>query len=267
MKIRDLKWRELLFLLQSSFFIANLNAGIDDAVLRFSTPGPEHYADMRMVVDGECYALVWSPVGTSFSGFNADGTAVSPSDRVVLAAPLAKGGRCPEVLFQVPAATFAELKGGEWSVCLVDTRNARGVPVGALENIPQRVNRWGVVKSGVVLESANSTGTTASSARLRAAASASTQRGTGTMAGILSEVPPGAASPTITAIDVADGKVRLEVSDTVPYLTYTLSSGETPEDMEEDASAELIDGKAGGAIEIRARETDGNRFFKVIRAE
>lgn len=263
MKTRNLKWREFLLLLLSSFSVASLKAGIDDAVLRFSTPGPDHYADMRMVVDGECYALVWSPVGTSFSGFNADGTAVSPSDRVVLAAPLAKGGRCPEVIFQVPAATFAELKGGEWSVCLVDTRNARGVPVGVLESIPQRVNRWGVVKSGVVLESANSTGTTASSARLRAAASASTKRGT--MAGILSKVPPGAASPTITAIDVADGKVRLEVSDTVPYLTYTLSSGETPEDMEEDTSADLVDG--GGAIEIRTRETDGTRFFKVIRAE
>ena len=263
MKIRDLKWRGLLLFFQSSFFIANLNAGIEDTILRFSTPGPDHYADRRMVIDGECYALVWSPAGTTFSGFNADGTAVSPADRVVLAAPLAKGGRCPDVIFQVPAATYAELKGGEWSVCLVDTRNARGVPLGVSENRPQRVNRWGVVKGGITFESANSS--TTSSTRLRSAASATTRRGT--MAGVLSEVPSDVASPTITSIDVADGKVSLEVSGTVPYLTYTLSSGESLEDMEKDASADLVDGEIGGAIAIRARETDGNRFFKVIRAE
>ena len=68
-----------------------------DKVLRFSTVGPDRYADGSVVVDGECYALVWSPAGKTFSGFNADGTPVSSRDRVVLAGALAQGGKCREL--------------------------------------------------------------------------------------------------------------------------------------------------------------------------
>lgn len=64
-------------------------AGITDYVATFSTPGPDRYADGTVVADGECYALVWSPKGSTFAGFSADGTTVSSADRVVLAAPLA----------------------------------------------------------------------------------------------------------------------------------------------------------------------------------
>ena len=62
-------------------------SSIQDRLLRFSTPGPDRYADGSLVLDGECYALVWSPKGTAFAGFNADGTVVSSNDRIVLAAP------------------------------------------------------------------------------------------------------------------------------------------------------------------------------------
>lgn len=64
-------------------------AGITDYVATFSTPGPDRYADGTVVADGECYALVWSPKGSTFAGFSADGTTVSSADCVVLAAPLA----------------------------------------------------------------------------------------------------------------------------------------------------------------------------------
>ena len=101
-----------------------------DGVLAFSTPGPDRYADGSVVADGECYALVWSPAGTSFGGFNADGTAARAGDRVVLAAALARGGRCEKVLFQIPAEDFSAMEGGRYAVCLLDTRNARGVPAG-----------------------------------------------------------------------------------------------------------------------------------------
>ena len=76
--------------------------GISDRVVVFSTPGPDRYADGSKVLDGECYALVWSPVGEVFGGFNADGTAVNAADRVVLAGALAKNGKCMEAIFQVP---------------------------------------------------------------------------------------------------------------------------------------------------------------------
>ena len=88
-------------------------SGMDDKVLRFSTPGPDRYADGSRVLDGECYALVWSPKGSAFAGFNADGMAVSANDRVVLAAPLAQDGKCRDAIFQVPADEYSELAGGE----------------------------------------------------------------------------------------------------------------------------------------------------------
>ena len=258
MKIRNLKWRKSLLFWAGCLTVASVHAGIDDAILRFSTPGPDHYADNWLVADGECYALVWSPAGESFAGFNADGTPANESDRLILAAPLAKGGKCPETIFQVPAATYAELAGGEWAVCLVDTRDARGVPAGVAGGVPKRINRWGVVESGVTLEAATATAQ---------AAPATVRKGPRRRirAGTVSAVPADLESPKITAIDFVDGKVVLAVDGTVPYLTYTISSGKTLQEMQADTSAEVVDG--GGAIEIKAGEKDSCRFFKVIRAE
>ena len=81
-----------MFLLGSVFAYGSMQ----DKLARFSTPGPDCYTDGTIVMDGECYALVWSPAGTTFSGFNADGTAASSRDRVVLAGELAQDGRCPD---------------------------------------------------------------------------------------------------------------------------------------------------------------------------
>ena len=61
---------------------------VDDARISFSTVGPDRYADGSTVLDGECYALVWSNDG-NFDGFAADGECIDPADRIVLAAPIA----------------------------------------------------------------------------------------------------------------------------------------------------------------------------------
>ena len=249
---------------------------IDDKVLRFSTPGVDRYADGSVVVDGECYALVWSPAGKTFSGFNADGTPASSRDYVVLAAPLAKGGRCRDVIFQIPAAEFAALEGGEWAVCLVDTRNINGVPAGAQDGKPLRVNRWGVVESGVKLEpTAADRQTAATSGGTRLAAAGGTRSvasaGGGTAqpvrANRLSAVPANLKPPKITAIEVADGEVWLGVDGTVPYLDYTIISGETPNNLKTDYFSEVVEGDDGGEIAIGTVKSVKRRFFKVVRAE
>ena len=256
-------------------------SGIDDKVLRFSTPGPDRYADGSRVLDGECYALVWSPKGTAFAGFNADGTAVSANDRVVLAAPLAQDGKCRDSIFQVPAAEYAALAGGEWAVCLVDTRNSAGVPMGTQDGKPLRVNRWGLVQSGVTVEepskmtSASGRAKLAATGGTRSVASttgASTTGGTrsgasGVRANNLSAVPDSARTPTITAIDVVDGAVWLTVADTEPYLSYTIISGSEPGALKTDYFSEVIDGENGRKIEIGTVQSVNRRFFKVKRAE
>ena len=253
-------------------------AGMEDMVLRFSTPGVDCYADGSAVVDGECYALVWSPKGQTFSGFNADGTAVSSSDRVVLAAPLAKDGRCRDALFQVPAEEYAELKGGEWAVCLVDTRNMNGVPAGVRDGMPLRVNRWGAIRDGVKIEPASvsslaapATSVKKSLTRLMTATSGDESNGEdGVQANTVSAVPASVKNnpPKITGINVLDtGEVWLEVDGTVPFLSYTIISGSTPGNLQEDSCSEVVDGKSGTKITIGTAQSADCRFFRVIRAE
>ncbi len=252
---------------------------VQDRLARFSTPGPDRYADGSIVRDGECYALVWSPAGTTFSGFNADGTAVSSRDRVVLAGALALGGRCRDAIFQIPAKDYAELQGGEWAVCLVDTRMMNGVPAGVQNGKPLRVNRWGIISGGVTITDAGS------STGLRLAASNTTEsdntvgtapravlggRGATALpvrANNLSAVPPNLLPPQITAIELADGEVWLGVDGTVPYLSYTIISGEKPNDLKPDYFSEVVDGDASSEIAIGTVQSVKRRFFKVKRAE
>ena len=263
---RALKMWATALLLSSSFAFA----GMQDALMQFSTTGPDRYADGSVVADGECYALVWSPAGASFSGFNADGTPVSPNDRVVLAAPLALNGKCRNAVFQVPADEYEALKGGEWSVCLVDTRTAAGVPAGVRDGRPVRVNRWGAVSGGVRIEPKGASNMSVNSQKgMRLASSGAPDAGGGVAAraNVLSAVPDSTRPPQITAIEVGDGEVVLAVADTVPYLSYTIVSGEKPGELKTDYFAEVVDGEANSEIAIGTVKSVKRRFFKVKRSE
>ena len=244
-------------------------ASMEDKVLRFYTTGPDRYADGMLVADGECYALVWSPKGQSFAGFNADGTAISSDDRVVLAAPLAVAGKCFESIFQISAAEYTALEGGEWAVCLVDTRTAGGVPAGVANNVPLRVNRWGAVKNSVKIEPAGASQLMCAAASKTRGLLAATGDGSddGVRAGVLSAVPDSVLPPKNTAFEVSDGVVRLTVTDTVPFLTYTLASGDKPNDLATDSAADRVDGDTKAEIAIETDAVEGSRFFKVTRAE
>ena len=267
------RWRRRMtaVLLAFAVFPMIASASVQDKVARFSTPGPDCYADGTLVADGECYALVWSPKGATFAGFNADGTAISANDRVVFAAPLALEGKCRDSLFQIPADEYAELEGGEWAVCLVDTRMANGVPAGVKDNAPLRVNRWGAVRNEVKISTASTfvlDSIAAPKAGGRSLLAAAAPSEAGVCAGTLSAVPDSVKPPTITGLDVLDsGEVWLEVADTVPFLSYTIISGSEPGNLQEDSCAEVVDGTSGGKIFIGTAQSSDCRFFKVKRAE
>ena len=249
-------------------------AASDDYLLTFSTPGPDRYVDGTIVPDGECYALVWSPAGKAFSGFNADGTAASALDRVVLAGPLALDGRCRDSIFQVPKAEYDALEGGTWSVCLVDTRRANGVPAGVKDGKPLRVNRWGVVNGGVRIEPASVSNlafaSPAGGTRLRASA-ADAEDGDpsdGARATNLSTIPASFKPPTITELQVSGGVASLWVADTVDYLTYTIESCESLGNFKKDIYADKCDGVGEGYEILLETDASGTtRFFRVTRAE
>ena len=112
----------------------------------FSTKGPDCYADGTVVKDGECYALVWTLTNAVFRGISVDGKAVGSQDdnRVLCIAPLAKGGRCPDVVVEVPAVLADRYAGaGTFSLHLLDTRRADGTPGG----VSAGVNGYGAAES------------------------------------------------------------------------------------------------------------------------
>lgn len=123
--------------------------GADDTLITFSTNGaePDRYADGQVVLDGECYALVWSKDGV-FDGLKADGSTIDPEDQVILVAAVADKGHCPEVLFQVSSDRAAALANGKYGVILLDTRVKRGdavVPRGTVGGRLTMVNGFGAV--------------------------------------------------------------------------------------------------------------------------
>ena len=263
----QISWRQMVAAACAVLLSSVAFAGIEDKVVKFSASGIDRYADGSVVVDGECYALVWSPKGSAFAGFNADGTVVSPDDRLVLATPLAKDGKCRDAIFQVPDAEYAELEGGEWAVCLVDTRMGNGIPAGVVDGRPVRVNRWGLAQSGVTVEEASKMSASASSQKRLASAGGARSGTSGVRANTLSAVPPNLKPPRITALEIADGEVLLAVEDTVPYLSYTIKSGAEPGNLTTDYFADVVDGDDGGEIVVGTVKSANRRFFKVTRIE
>ena len=221
----------------------------NDTLISFSTSGTDRYADGTAVRDGECYALVWTRTGTAFAGIAADGRPVDGANSVLLlAAPIAKDGKCPPTVFEISAQLAARHADGSFDVYLLDTRNAAGQVTGVgADGKPERVNGYGWVAKAAV---------GAASGSVKAgAASAST----------VSAVPKGTPRPTIKAMKVAGGHVYLTVADTSPCLQYRAVSVGLDGKASESATGAPVDGKAGADIVIVTPAKESLGFFKVRR--
>ena len=247
-----MKMKRLFFSMVAALAAGAALAAANDAMISFSTPGTDTYADGSTVLDGECYALVWSSGGSV--RIAADGSAVG--GEIVLVAPVAKGGRCPRIFFEVDANDIeTKYQGGTWSVYLLDTRSwgADGSvrPAGTVSGKVRLVNAASPVAAKVgVATSSTSTATASADA---------------VVAGVTA-VPEGTPSPVVTGIHIDGANVYVTVKGTVPYLQYDLSSGATP-----DAVAERADRPQTGAetedeeIILVAPAKKGAGFFKVGR--
>lgn len=220
----------------------------DDALLHFSTPGPDKYADGTVVLDGECYALVWTATGAKFAGIKADGTTVAETDKLILVAPVAKGGRCPDLLFQISSATAKALEGkGAYGVYLLDTRvkNAGGGVrlAGIAGGTPTAVNGFAALTEDA------EPGTTGGlkTAVLDASAIAGATVTKETIVDV----------PTIKSIKVNGATVTVKVDGMSPIATYKVVTGDRP-----GAVARELDAQANGdTFEFPKPE---GCFFKVI---
>ena len=244
--------KKTISLVAAAMFSGAALAAANDAMISFSTPGTDTYADGTAVLDGECYALVWSSGGAVTIA--ADGTA--SGGEIVLVAPVARGGRCPRIYFEVDAGDIdAKYVGGTWSVYLLDTR------------------RWGadgsVKPAGTVsgkIRLVNAASPVAAKVGVAKAAASSVFAAAGAVVSGATAVPDGTPAPVVTGIRVDGANVYVTVKGTVPYLQYDLSSGSAP-----DAVAERADRPQAGAesadeeIVLVAPAKVGTGFFKVGR--
>ena len=205
-----------------------LFAGMNNVRVQFSTVGPDTYADGATVLDGETYALVWTPTGSDFQGINADGTAAGDS-QVVLKAPFAKDGHCPNILFQVDEGYANEhYNGGTWGVYLLDTRKF------ATETVKIVVDGKEIEQTRVKTDADGkkvATGVGGSISGYGAVIPAVDKLSlspAGAKGGIVQSIPAGIQPPTIRDFKVINGMVYLFLQNTAPSVSYGVAAGQTP---------------------------------------
>ena len=230
-------------------------AAMDDALLTFSTVGPDKYSDGTTVLDGECYALVWTADGATFGGIAADGTAVAETDEIVLLAPVAKDGHCPDVLFQIPAAQVD--KGGTFGVYLLDTRvkaeDGTVAPAGL--NAAGKltlVNGYGLATEATKVAKATSGG-----------AKSVAEKGTGGQAVAAGAAVPKVDQPKITSIKIEGDYVRLTVQNRPGVMRVSRGAHVSADDTQ--GAAQATGGAAKEVILYAPKSASGSGFFKVIR--
>ena len=232
-------------------------AAINDALLAFSTVGPDKYADGTTVLDGECYALVWTKNGATFGGIAADGTAIAETDEIVLVAPVAKDGHCPNVLFQIDSAKADALADGTYGVYLLDTRvaaNGTTKPAGVKNGKLSLVNGYGLTTKATKVGKATAGG---------AAKAEEKDSEGGQVVGAGAAAPKDLPQPKITSIKIEGDYVKLTVQNMPGFMR--VSSGTTASADDTQGAAQATDGKTDEVILYAPKAAGASGFFKVIR--
>jgi len=233
-------------------------AGVDNVVLTFSTKGPDRYADGTTVLDGEFYALCWTQKGHAFAGIDANGQPVDAAhNKILLKAPVAQGGRCPDIQFEIDETFYAQngLKDGTLSVCLLDSRKFKsegGVIVKDAGGNPV-VASWG--QSSGLVNGYGDTGAVVGSAK------SSVELATAS-AGQKAAVPTTGRDLRIRDMKLVDGNVYVYVRGSLPSVRYGLKSGSEPGSLATEAQERYGAGAEQDLIIVTPQKA-GAQFFSV----
>jgi hypothetical protein len=214
----------------------------------FMTEGdePDRYADGTPVGAGESYMLVWTRNGCEFKGVTVKGEAVDAENSTVLAIcnkRSTEDGKCPPILASIETEKLAEYrKNGRFSVVLLDTRRADGVP-GGIETGVNASADGAAVNGGAGFNSA-----------------CNVQSGT-SVASKCSDAGD-LPLPKVKSIEVKNGVVRLTVEGTTPLMRYDVASGDKPSGLKR---AKRLDGESGRDMVIEMPATGKSGFFSVNR--
>ena len=240
-----------------------LLAGMNNVVIQFSTVGPDKYADGTTVMDGECYALVWTPTGSEFQGINDKGEAVGDS-KVAVKAPIATGGKCPNVQFQIDE-TYADVNypGGTWGVYLLDTRKF------ATEEVTVTVDGKEVTQTQIKVDAAGrklatGVGGAVSGYGQVVANVGRSLSSAGAKAGIVQSIPAGIQPPTIKDFKVVNGMAYLYLKDTSSAVSYGVAAGQDPGTLK-PVSQQPVQGGGNETIIITPATGAAGFFSPVIQ--
>lgn len=238
-----------------------LFAGMNNFYFNFSTVGPDKYSDGTVVRNGESYALVWTPNGEAFAGFDSKDKAKGNS-KLVLNAPVAKDGCCPNILFQIDEEYYNKnFSGGSFAVYLLDTRKFKVEEVAVLggtqkrilldENGNKEVASVGGAVIGYVAVAANVT--TKSAESVKDAAKSSLVRADGEKA-------------KLKDMKIVGDNVYLFLENASPDFAYSTKSSETP-NGNFVADGNPVYGEGEGKETILITPKKGNAGFFAFGAE
>ena len=240
-----------------------LLAGTNNVVIQFSTVGPDKYADGATVMDGECYALVWTPTGSEFQGINEKGEAAGDS-KVAVKAPIAIGGKCPNVQFQIDETYANEnYPNGTWGVYLLDTRKF------ATEEVTVTVDGKDIKQTQVKIDAngkkiatgVDSKGTVAGYGQVVSNVGRSLSPA-GAKAGTVQSIPAGIQPPTIKDFKVVDGLAYLYLKNTSSAVSYGVAAGQDPGNLA-PVHQQPVQGGGNETIVITPA-TGASRFYQGI---
>ena len=238
-----------------------LFAGKNNVVVQFSTVGPDTYADGAPVKDGETYALVWTPTDSVFQGINSDGTAAGDS-KVVLKAPFAKGGHCPNILFQVDEGYANEhYNGGTWGVYLLDTRKFETERVKIVVD-GQEIEQTQVKVGADGKKVATGVGGTVSGYGAVIFDVKPSLSPAGAKEGVVQSIPAGIQPPTIKDFKVVDGMAYLFLQNTSPSASYGVAAGQDPGKLAPVSQPPVVGG--GSETIIVTPATGAAGFFSPV---
>ena len=211
--------------------------------ISFTVQG-DKYADGTAVLDGECYALVWSADG-QFDGINVDGSAKDKNDKVLYVGSFEKG---QSVTFQIEDGAFTD---GLFDIWVLDTRK--------FEN--GEVKSVGKVGNAVVATSAAKATETA----IAVASSANAVPGTKAEGVVGGAVVSGAtidksSIPALkfTSIKVDGDWVVMEAEGSVPGVNYVTKNANGDE-------GSISSGNGGKITLIRPKKADGEIIRGMVK--
>lgn len=246
-----MRYSRLLSCVAAMFAASALFADAGNTLVTFSTVG-DFYADGSSVKDGEWYALCWSP-NAEFGDINSECEPVVEGDKIFLMAPLAVGGCCPPVVFQIDSKVAPT--NGNYFVYLFDTRGVDGNPSKSVGGKPS------------IVSAAVATTATAKGRNGTAESITVTNKDLAVKDGVVawgeSKIDESIGKPVIKSFRIEGDKAIIKVSNMHSSVLYNVFSGATPDKVTGTTLSLPISAEKND-VEFYLDKDQGN-FFKVGR--